>query len=110
LPDESIIRIPSLMAYSSVHPTPEQAFAFMPGMVNMLVITNVNNVAAVPDPLGPRNTNGDVFKTCATEALSGVLSVEFQDGWRYHVGTGEVHCATNTKRIPPNDKAWWNNW
>jgi protein-arginine deiminase len=76
-------------------------------MVNCLV---VKPMVIVPKPFGPKDASGkDVFEEYAKKKLNS-LGLDFKpvDDWDdYHVAMGEIHCGTNTKRIPPKDWEWW---
>ena len=65
----------------------------------------------VPKPFGPRDGQGDVFENYVSDEFQERLpgtGVIFLDDWTpYHVGHGEIHCGTNTKRTPLPDVKWW---
>jgi hypothetical protein len=55
----------------------------------------------------------DVFEAYLHKTLTPLgFTLHFIDDWdRYHVNSGEVHCATNVKRAPHDpgaDLQWWN--
>ncbi|XP_041635586.1 protein-arginine deiminase type-2-like isoform X2 [Cheilinus undulatus] len=83
-----------------------KALPFYPDMVNMIVL---GKNLGIPKPFGPK-VNG----SCAIEAetrslLEGLgLSCTFIDDFvAYHKKLGEVHCGSNTRRVPFDFK-WWN--
>lgn len=66
----------------------------------------------MPKPFGPADAAGkDVFEMDAVKAVKAAASLEavFVDDWDpYHVLQGEIHCGTNTKRVPKDYlEAWW---
>jgi protein-arginine deiminase len=103
LDEADIIDVPIL--YAPNDQSPAFADALTAGMVNMLVI---NKNCIVPDPFGPIVGGKDVFKEDLRGKLKALgLTVNFLDDWyEYHVLQGEVHCGTNTLRIPTSAK-WW---
>lgn len=92
---------------SKTNPKVEDAIARTAGMVNCLV---VKPKVIVPKPFGPKNASGkDVFEEYAREKLEALgLNFEPVNDWEtYHELSGEIHCGTNTKRVPPKDWDWW---
>ena len=83
----------------------EQAVALSGDLVNMLV---VNGHCIIPDPFGPVVGAVDQFKKETEDKLRPLgVKVEFVDCWdEYHVGDGEIHCATNTQR-KTEIRRWW---
>jgi protein-arginine deiminase len=82
------------------------ADALTAGMVNMVVL---GKQCISPKPFGPTAGGPDLFEEHyrATLAACG-LSITFIDDWyTYHLLKGEVHCGSNTLRIPDAFKKWW---
>ena len=104
LSNPAYIKIPALFkeVYDPVDKE-YQAVAYLPGMVNMLVI---GNRFVIPTPFGPKNPTTDIFEDDVEAKLSG-YTVKFVDDWdTYHTKHGEIHCGTNVKRTPPSTN-WW---
>ncbi|MFO0632216.1 MAG: protein-arginine deiminase family protein [Nannocystaceae bacterium] len=102
-----VIEIPMLFMPVDELPSGTQLFcAATPGSVNMLVL---NGHCIIPDPFGPMLPAGDLFQACMRNELEALgLTVNFIDDWDYHSQVGDVHCATNTRRIPQQGRvAWW---
>lgn len=90
LSESDLIRIPA--AYFS------DGSSYVPNMVNNLV---VNSSVYVPDPHGPIVSGQDLLQVDFQNRLSAAgvtLTVHFLDDQRYHKWSGNVHCATNTRR------------
>ncbi len=89
LSESDIIRIPA--AYLN-------GASYVPNMVNDLV---VNNAIFVPDPHGPIVGGQDLLQQDFENRLANAgvgLTVHFLDDQRYQRWSGNVHCATNTRR------------
>jgi protein-arginine deiminase len=72
------------------------AVAWMPAMVNCLVVGN--RVIAEPF-VSPNASINNMFKS---------LGGTYVDDWYFlHTGYGEVHCGTNVKREPGGLVSWW---
>lgn len=101
LTDAEVIRVPFLF-----QELPDGVGAYQPATVNLLVVANDQVIA--PEPHGPLVDGKDPFKTHLEEALAPYgIRVDWADGWSpYHIGGGEVHCATNSARELPQAK-WW---
>ncbi|MBK8254834.1 MAG: hypothetical protein IPK82_19515 [Polyangiaceae bacterium] len=133
LPDD-FIELPVLFQATPFQPPPAaptslNAVAFTPGVVNGLVITrgdpewsaDRNVTFIVPKPFGPALHPGGrkptppnecVFEEYIRNALgpaskTGVHVVFADDFMGYHVLDGEVHCGTNSIRVPPKDRRFW---
>ena len=78
--------------------------ALQPAMLNLLAVSPTQVIA--PEPHGPLIDGKDPFKTHFEEALAAYgLRVHWSDVWSpYHVGGGQVHCATNSAREVPGDE------
>jgi protein-arginine deiminase len=79
--------------------------ALIPNAVNCLA---VNGHLVATQPKGPREGDKDLFEEAIRGALAGCdVDITFIDAWRaYHMGSGEVHCGTNTFRRL-TEPAWW---
>ncbi|MBK8254835.1 MAG: hypothetical protein IPK82_19520 [Polyangiaceae bacterium] len=104
------------------------SIAFTPGLVNGLTVTKGPTtwggarqiVFVAPKPFGPpthangnKPTVGDclfeeaMIKAFGNPSQTGV-QVVFADAFTgYHMLWGEVHCGTNSLRVPPSDRVWW---
>jgi protein-arginine deiminase len=89
--------------------------AFNPGVVNLLCMPSPNGTVyfAVPDPEGPKPGGTDIWRQDVISQLNTLTNgstpfdIRFVDVfYSYHDLLGEVHCGTNTARIPP-DMDWW---
>jgi hypothetical protein len=111
LPDSKIVSVPSLfmMHGTAVIDDVSHADAFVPGMVNLLVVKGTASTKAIiAKPFGCKSGGNDVFETKMNQKLTGVITTSYIDDWdTYHVKLGEVHCGTNVKRNLPADKKWW---
>lgn len=88
--------------------------AFAPGSVNMLVVTHSPSQLdlIIPKPFGPRVNGECLFESAIKNAFSANESVtpHFVDCFlTYHILNGEIHCGTNSKRIPTKSK-WWEEY
>ncbi|MGV9313810.1 protein-arginine deiminase domain-containing protein [Streptomyces sp. NPDC003691] len=84
---------------------PEPTSAYVPGAVNGLLLGNDRYLA--PKQWGPVIGGKDIFTTAVSAAYSGAgMKVSYIDDYfPYHLGSGEVHCGTNTLRaVSPS---WW---
>ncbi len=93
--DIKVISFPTLFDCRSSYENIEyrrSCVALLPGAANMLVLRNHQ---IIPDPFFPP------FKNYIREALeeSG-QTPHFLDDRTYHYRNGEVHCGTNTMRLP----------
>ncbi|XP_075047431.1 protein-arginine deiminase type-1-like [Mixophyes fleayi] len=102
LSEADIIDIPTLYKCNS---SMNDAEAFFPNMVNMLVL---GKQLGIPKPFGPK-LNG----TCCLEEKvrsllepMGLICTFIDDFATYHLNYGEVHCGTNVVRKPFSFK-WW---
>lgn len=105
-----IVEIPMLFVpfQAAMPPLGRLYEALTAGSVNMLVI---NGHCIVPDPKGPViPAVGDLFQAYISRQLNALgLTVQMIDDWTpYHNRKGDVHCATNTRRVPLNGPPrWW---
>ncbi|KRB04234.1 protein-arginine deiminase family protein [Lysobacter sp. Root690] len=88
--------------------------AYTPGVVNMLVLTKSDATArlVIPKPFGPVVASGacEFEKDIETQLSPLVLHTDYEfveDFFEYHVLDGEIHCGTNSLRVPPTDVHWW---
>ncbi|WP_164002232.1 protein-arginine deiminase family protein [Pyxidicoccus caerfyrddinensis] len=101
LTDAEIIRVPFLFQEVT-----GGLSALQPAMLNLLAVSATQVIA--PEPHGPLVDGKDPFKTHFEEALAAYgIRVHWSDVWSpYHIGGGQVHCATNSAREVPATK-WW---
>jgi protein-arginine deiminase len=101
LTDAEIIRVPFLFQEVT-----GGLGALQPAMLNLLAVSSTQVIA--PEPHGPLVDGKDPFKTHFEEALAAYgIHVHWSDVWSpYHIGGGQVHCATNSAREVPATK-WW---
>jgi protein-arginine deiminase len=117
IPDAAVIRVPTVYREDSFEGargskrlalspllgmTPKQAAeptqsAFVPGAVNNLVL---GDELIAPRQFAVRVNGKDIFRQAVGAAYAAQgLRIRWIDDWdTYHVGTGEVHCGTNTLR------------
>ncbi|XP_063798177.1 protein-arginine deiminase type-1-like isoform X2 [Pseudophryne corroboree] len=104
--EKDIIDIPVLYKCHSSTKYAENAEAFFPNMVNMLVL---GKHLGVPKPFGPQMKG----VCCLEEKVRSLLEplelicTFINDYSCYHQYFGEVHCGTNVVRKPFSFK-WWN--
>mgnify|MGYP002879020613 CR=1 FL=1 len=84
--------------------------ALIPGMVNLVVSTSDDGpVAFLADPFlrsDLNDQNSDPMIAYVRDIFPADLKTVFLDDWDvYHMGLGEVHCASNVLRTPP--RSWW---
>jgi protein-arginine deiminase len=128
LRDADFIPVPVMFQGNLVAGHAVSGLAFTPGLVNALVITagpttwgGARQITLVaPKPFGPQKhadgsppRAGDcLFEEAMIEAVGPAsktgVEVRFADDFQgYHELEGEVHCGTNTLRVPPSDRVWW---
>jgi protein-arginine deiminase len=107
--DEDIIKIPGIFEIAPF--CGDDAAALIPGTANMLVSTDIDGVTKLfmPDPFlrsASMDRSSDPFIAHIEALLPSELEPHWVDDWElYHMGLGEVHCGTNTKREPTG--GWW---
>ena len=104
------IAVPAIYLGSSASGSRE-AFAYLPGLVNIQVW---NNQLWLPKPFGPRFPDlldrEDTFEIAANGVLEqGPRTTHYIDNWdTYHRNFGEVHCGTSVLRVPLEEyQIWW---
>lgn len=109
LTDDDIIKLPSL--FEQVSRCGGRVAALIPGMAN-LTIANVDGATThlfTADPFFRSSTASqanDPVISAFTSLMPAGMSMHFVDDWDvYHMGLGEVHCGTNTRRTPMT--TWW---
>jgi len=114
LPTSKQKEVPALYSCLVSGGNVQEVDAFVPGMVNLLVVKNTNTRAIIAQPFGPltgtfnRATATDLFEQAMSSLLAGVIEHWYIDDWSmYHKNLGEVHCGTNVQRDLPFDKRWW---
>jgi protein-arginine deiminase len=103
LTDANFVEIPAIFYWA---PSYEEAWAWIPNLVNLLVC---GERLVVAKPFGPREPNQtDVFEEYVEDSVETIgLDARFVDDWdTYHTWIGEIHCGTNVKRSVPATK-WW---
>lgn len=78
--------------------------SYLANAINGLPVTNSLYIS--PKPFGPVFNGQDVFE----EAIRAVYTqagfkVRFVDDWAFHSSSGDIHCATNTRREITD--TWW---
>ncbi len=101
LTDAEIIRVPYLH-----EPVMGTSLAYQPGTVNGLVFAH--DTFGAPEPHGPIIDGKDIFKTQLEMALQPIgIKVAWVEEWNlYHRLSGELHCATNSRR-DATKPTWW---
>lgn len=112
LDDKDIVLVPALYHDVTGCKGPETAAALIPGTVNMVVLPGKKGVKTkliIPDPFfrsSGANQSQDLFISYFKKLLPDNFEMHFVDDWEaYHKKHGEVHCASNTKRVPGGK--WW---
>jgi protein-arginine deiminase len=107
---QQIIRLPVLFKPSEDALLPNVG-AYTPNVANMLVATRADGHAdlCIARPYGPLLRGQCIFEAAIATAL---LPTDNTIRWvrnfnMYHSAGGEVHCATNTVRIPRVQAGWW---
>lgn len=108
LTDDDIIRLPSL--FEEVSRCNGRVAALLPGMVNLTVAkvdgTTTHLFTADPFFRSVTNQATDPVIQAFTNLMPQGMQLHFVDDWDvYHMGLGEVHCGTNTRRAPTD--MWW---
>ncbi|MFQ6550155.1 protein-arginine deiminase family protein [Aestuariibius sp. 2305UL40-4] len=111
LADSDFVDLPILFQEPDPAGAPGFHIALTAGSVNMLVVTNSpSNVdLVIPKPFGPEVGGVCQFEQAIRTAFgsNSIVTPHFVDCFMtYHLLAGEIHCGTNTKRIPPARK-WW---
>ncbi len=80
--------------------------AYQPGIINGISLKP--DEFGAPDPHGPRIDGVDPFRADAEEVLGELgVNLHWIETWDvYHVGSGQVHCGSNTSRVAPMSR-WW---
>lgn len=102
---DEIVRVPAFFEEEADQFGVCGALAVIPGSVNLLMITDETGeggTAILADPFlrpdGAPQTD-DPFLVAWTELMPDGVEPIFVDDWSvYHMGAGEVHCATNQER------------
>ncbi|KPM40542.1 hypothetical protein AK830_g6023 [Neonectria ditissima] len=83
----------------------DSVVAFYPGTINGVVLTE--SLVLAPNPWGPVVDGVDILAAAVEDVYARVnKNVTFMDDWfSHHVGSGEVHCGSNTWRNI--DAPWW---
>ncbi|GGZ16335.1 hypothetical protein GCM10010387_06100 [Streptomyces inusitatus] len=86
-------------------PAPVETGAYIPGAINGVVLSDSRYLSA--QQWGPVIGGRDVFGAAvsAAYAKAGFTTAYIDDYYTYHLGGGEVHCATNTLR--DTSQPWW---
>lgn len=112
LTDADFIHLPQLFEYVGGN----SVAAYNPGSINMMVLPSANGTTyfAIPDPEGPDVGGVDQFQADITAKIQGLtnggnpFSIAYVDVFfSYHDLLGELHCGSNSVRVPPSDD-WWN--
>ncbi|KAI0968362.1 hypothetical protein F4678DRAFT_198578 [Xylaria arbuscula] len=84
----------------------KHAAALYPAVLNGVVLSNSTYLS--PKPWGPLIDGTDIMEKATNKVYGEVgLNVVYIDDWySHHDGGGEVHCGTNTVRVP--NQPWWN--
>ena len=108
LTEEDIIYMPSL--FEEPQGCGQYVAALIPGMANLVVSeANGEPVILLADPFLREDVDdqsSDPMIDYVRSILPSSVEVVFLDDWDvYHMGLGEVHCASNVKREAP--QTWW---
>lgn len=109
LEESDIIRLPSL--FEEIPGCGGTVAALVPAMVNLIVAPLENGETHIftADPffrVDVDDPSSDPFIASFEDLLPPSLTHHFVDDWDvYHLGLGEVHCATNMTQTPMSN--WW---
>lgn len=118
LTEDEIVRVPAYFEEIADGGQVCGAAAVIPGMVNLLMETNADGTggtAYIADPFfrpPDADPTTDPFIAMWNERLPATVTPVYVNNWAvYHMGLGEVHCATNQERAPalsavPDLSAW----
>lgn len=68
---------------------------------------HINGTVFVGDPVAPQVRGKDLIQAEIRQKLEPLgLEVQFLDDSAYQANAGNVHCATNSKRLPVVDEMW----
>jgi hypothetical protein len=109
----TFLRVPVLFVGDATgFATNRKARALTPDLANL---QTAGGKFFFPRQFGAKNAAGqDIFEAAAKAVVPGALFVD--DWYGYHINSGEVHCATQTKRAlptfpgpkdPAKDLGWW---
>lgn len=100
LSDDRLLAVPFLHESQS-----GLSVAYQPGVVNGISLGDTH--FAAPEMHGPIVNGNDIFANVVEESFSAAgVTVHWIEDWdMFHRLSGEVHCGTNTRRIPVDD--WW---
>jgi protein-arginine deiminase len=110
LDESDIIRVPSL--FERAGNCGGRVVALIPGMVNLVVASVDGQTTHIftADPFfrgSGQAQSSDPLIAAFRQRMPAGLQLHFVDDWyEYHLGMGEVHCATNVRRTPT--PGWWN--
>lgn len=113
LKDSDFIDLPVLFIGAEETDKVRRHIAYTPGVVNMLVITRPDKTVhlVIPKPFGPKVGTQCQFEKDIDDKLSPyaaeVTHKYVDDFEEYHAAMGEIHCGTNSLRVPPIDRFWW---
>ncbi|KAF2963448.1 hypothetical protein GQX73_g10117 [Xylaria multiplex] len=84
----------------------KHAAALYPAVLNGVVLSDSTYLS--PKPWGPVIDGTDILEEATNKVYKEVgLEVVYIDDWcSHHKGGGDVHCGTNTIRVP--NQPWWN--
>nr|XP_014425051.1 protein-arginine deiminase type-3-like isoform X1 [Pelodiscus sinensis] len=101
LSERDILDLPQLFSVLD-----EEASAFFPDMVNMIVL---GKHLGIPKPFGPIIDGRCCLEENVRSLLEplGLTCTFVDDFFSYHALLGEIHCGTNVRRKPFSFK-WWN--
>ncbi|KID94146.1 arginine deiminase type-3, partial [Metarhizium majus ARSEF 297] len=75
-----------------------------PSQINGVPLSD--SVFIAPKPWGPVVDGEDMIEKMSREAYAAAgFDVDFIDDWELHLGSGDLHCYTNTYRTPTAQ--WW---
>ncbi|UKZ79920.1 hypothetical protein TrVFT333_007683 [Trichoderma virens FT-333] len=83
----------------------EHAVALYPGVLNGVVLSDFQYLS--PNPWGPVIDGIDIMAQAIDKVYgkAGMDVIYIDDWYSHHEGGGEVHCGTNTVRLPAY--GWW---
>lgn len=85
---------------------PPMTGSYLPAAMNMVVLPK-NKFILMATQFGPRINGEDIIQSAVTKRIAEIgYSARYVDDFlTYHTGSGDLHCGTNTLRVPLTK--WW---
>lgn len=85
---------------------PPMTGSYLPAAMNMVVLPK-NKFILMATQFGPKINGKDIIQDAVTKRIAEIgYSARYVDDFlTYHTGSGDLHCGTNTLRVPLTK--WW---